>query len=122
MISNIAPLPSLTVSTVSRVHPLERRLPLRHSLPAHERLLGGLLHLRSDLGFHLLEALCRDSLPLQILLVQADRVAFPPLLEQGVGKRVPRLPLVVRGVAAHAKRLGHEQRRALPGAAARGRD
>src|SRR2546430_8603101 len=57
-----------------------------------------------------------------VFLEHPDRIALAPLLEQRRGEGVARLALVVGRVPSHPERLGDEQRRSLPPAAAVGRE
>src|SRR2546428_6443360 len=113
---------SLPLRPPLRVHPHDRALPRGHPLPARQCFLRRPLHLGRHRGLHLAQLLRRASLFLQVFLVQADGVALAPGLEHLGGERLARLALVVRRVAAHAKRLGDEHGRPLAVAAARGRE
>src|SRR3989454_709338 len=113
---------SLPLRPPLRVHPHDRALPRGHPLPARQCFLRRPLHLGRHRGLHLAQLLRRASLFLQVFLVQADGVALAPGLEHLGGERLRRLPLVVRRVPAHAKRLGDEHGRPPAVAAARGRE
>src|SRR6266566_98680 len=102
------------------VHANERAVARRHRGAAREGVLRRALDGGRDLSLDRLEAGRRHAVRLQVLLVQPDRVALPPLLKQLGGKRLTRLALVVRLVPAHAEGLGDEQRGALAAAAAVG--
>src|SRR6266540_42486 len=115
-------LSALLAMAPPRIDALQRALPRRHPLPACERFLGGALDLPGHLRLDLFEPLRRDASLLQVLLVQPDRVALPPPLEQLGGERLPGLPFIVGRVAAHPERLGNEHRGPFPLATARGRE
>src|SRR5438034_5839395 len=103
-----------------RIDSPQRALPRRHRGAAREGVLRRALDGGRDLSLDRLEAGRRHAVRLEVLLVQPDRVALPPLLKQLGGKRLTRLALVVRRVPAHAEGLGDEQRGALAAAAAVG--
>src|SRR4029077_16045637 len=101
------------VRCVVGVHAVERRLPDRHPVAALQGLFGGAVDLPGHPRLDFLETRRRVPVLLEVLLVQPDRIALPPRLEEAVGEGLARLPLVVRRVPAHAKRLGDEERRSV---------
>src|SRR2546425_12004409 len=95
--------------SVPRVYPIQRRLPRGHPLAALQRRVGGLLHLRRHCCLDPRQALCYYPVFLQVFLVQPDRIALPPQLEQLAWDGVPRLALIMGRVTTHAEGLGHER-------------
>src|SRR2546430_15693426 len=103
-----------------RIDAPQRAVPRRHRGAAREGVFRRALDGGRDLSLDRLEAGRRHAVRLEVLLVQPDRVALPPLLKQLGGKRTPRLPLAVGRVPPHAGGPGPRQRRALPPPAAGG--
>src|SRR5688572_21544037 len=101
------------------IRPLDRTLRDRHPpLPAVERFLLSPLDFGLDLRLDVAERRARHAFVHEILLVERDGIAPPPLREELGVERVARLGFVMRGVSAHAERLGHQQRRSFAPTAA----
>src|SRR5690606_20837061 len=83
----------------------------RPRLAVLQRGLGRSLDLVRDTLLDLAEAILRDTLPHEVLLVQSNRIATPPVLEQRARERRACFRLVVRRVPPHTERLDHQQRR-----------
>src|SRR5207237_3826018 len=96
-----------------RIHSIQRALSLRHLLATRDRLFGSLRYLRRHVSLDLSELLRLDALLLQVLLIQADRIALAPGAKQLGRERFPGLALVVRGMAAHPERFRDQQRRPI---------
>src|SRR3989442_4466402 len=71
-----------------RIDSPQRALPRRHRGAAREGVLRRALDGGRDLSLDRLEAGRRHAVRLQVLLVQPDRVALPPLLKQLGGERL----------------------------------
>src|SRR2546426_371525 len=121
----VSPRKATTITArliAARIHSLEGGDALRHVVAARQRRGGRLFDLIRDFGFDRREHGRGDALLLQVLLVQADRIAFAPCGKQIGRKRFPRLALIVGRVSAHAERFSEKQRRSVACAAACGGD
>src|SRR2546426_4082992 len=103
-----------------RIDSPQRALPRRHRGAAREGVLRRALNGGRDLSLDRLEAGRRHAVRLQVLLVQPDRVALPPLLKQLGGESLTRPPPPLRRPPPPAERLGDEQRGGPAPAAAGG--
>src|SRR5687767_6609200 len=114
-----APIPRFPSAPTLGMDSLHRTLRRRHPLaPAHQCVLLRTLHLGLDIGLDVGQRRARHAVVHQILLIQCDRVAPPPLGEELGVESLPRFRLVVRRVPAHAKGLGDEKSRPVAAAAA----
>src|SRR5690606_10183878 len=68
-----------------------------------QRGFGRRLNFGGDPFFNGLELRTAHTLREQIRLIQSNRIAPPPRLEQGPSERNARFRFVVRGVTAHAE-------------------
>src|SRR5438105_5454607 len=105
-----------------RIHSSEGSCALRHFVAARQRGGRRLLDQLRDLSFDTRKRRRGHAFFLEVLLVEADRVALAPCGKQIGRKRFARLALIVRRMTAHPKRFSNEQCWALAGAAARRRD
>src|SRR2546426_4516982 len=101
-----------------RIDSPQRALPRRHRGAAREGVLRRALDGGRDLSLDRLEAGRRHAVRLEVLLVQPDRGALPPLLKQLGGERLTPPPPRLRRRPPPSGGLRRGQRRAPPPAAA----
>src|SRR2546426_8635843 len=104
-----------------RIDSPQRALPRRHRGAAREGVLRRALDGGRDLSLDRLEAGRRHAVRLQVLLVQPDRGALPPLLKQLRGEKLTPPPPLRRRRPPPPGRLRHAQPGGPPPAAGGGR-